>query len=308
VKVLIANQPAAQCGVYAYGRNSANVLGLATGKKYSFEYTEIASFEELTVKLKEDEYDTLILNYHLCTMPFIDNGSLTTLVHKLPVFLFCHENEVNFDGVYYLTGDQEIVDGKRTFYIGRFLPKPSHSNIGCYFTPDSVGSFGFGFRQKNFEGIIEAARNENFSRANFHIPLNSVVDKEGVQAYSYAIRLKKIWADDSSLLISHDYKSNYELVDWLGGNEINCFFYTKSIGLGISSATDFAIAANRPFAITNTSMFRHIIKLKPELCIENSSLREICQLGGQRDYFEHIWSDENFYLRFEDAIDEVISP
>jgi hypothetical protein len=106
--------------------------------------------------------------------------------------------------------------------------------------------------------------------------------------------------DNVELLITHDFMSNDELIDWCSQNTVNAFFYQRHI-LGIAAAPDQAIASGRPIAVSSNPTFRHILQYQkpyPEM-----SLRETIENGGE--YVRQIqqdWSQERCIERLTEII------
>ncbi len=110
------------------------------------------------------------------------------------------------------------------------------------------------------------------------------------------------------MVTSSNYLSNEELLTWLSGNAVNCFFYNDQRGPGISSVIDLALTARRPLAITPSTMFRHVVGTIPSIVVGQSSLRNIIQQGLaplERYYTE--WSEANFAARFDDASSRCVA-
>lgn len=87
---------------------------------------------------------------------------------------------------------------------------------------------------------------------------------------------------------SHQFLSHDALLDWLSQNTINCFFFDKCEGRGVSSSIDYALAVRRPIA-----MFRHIRKTTSSIVIDEMSLKEIIANGTKpfERYYQE-WTKE----------------
>jgi hypothetical protein len=173
----------------------------------------------------------------------------------------------------------------------------------------TVGSFGFGFPDKGFEFLVYKVQ-EEFDEAiiNLHIPFNDVVDKDGKNALKTAKNCRAIVKKPGIILtITHDFLIEKELLDFLAGNTINCFFTDVRKKLGISSAIQHALAVRRPIAITKCPMFRHILDAKPSICIEDSNLKEIIANGtAPLEPFYEKFSEKAFVKDYERILDKVL--
>lgn len=83
------------------------------------------------------------------------------------------------------------------------------------------------------------------------------------------------------LQITHRFFTEDSLLDFLSENTINAFLYESEMdgARGISSCTDYALAAGRPLAVSNSGMFRHLHGIMPTISAERRGLRDIAALG-----------------------------
>ena len=149
---------------------------------------------------------------------------------------------------------------------------------------------GFATHGKGFERLIIAVQ-EEFDEAiiRLHIPAGDFADTSVADLVARCREL--IRKDGIKLVTSHEFLHKTELLDFLAQNTLNCFFYDKCEGRGISSAIENALAVRKPLAITRSNMFRHVLSgnssvAEPPICIEPD---------GDR----HISVKDKFYIRFK---------
>ncbi len=115
------------------------------------------------------------------------------------------------------------------------------------------------------------------------------------------IRNKKI-----ELEISHQFLNDTELLDFLASNSINSFMYEDTGGRGLSSTVDNALAVNRPIAVSNSPMFRHILRNCPFANAQEFSLREIMNNStGCLNKLSKDWSRENLQWEYERILNTI---
>jgi hypothetical protein len=296
-KILFVNQEKSQCGVYQFGKNTSLIL---------LKYNDIHKFEylETTSPIDKFDYDLIVFNYHPCTMSWINNSFLTNVRKSA---LLMHDERPNFNNISVFRPDPTFGNTNTDFNVGRPI---LHFDLPNQVLPDTIGSFGFGFDHKGFEDLVQKV-NDEFEQATvrIHIPLNTKVDSSGYYALRMSKKLKSIpLKPNIKLVVTHDYKDEQQLVNWLSENSINVFMYknTNSLSQGCSSSVDWALASKRPIAVTNDPMFRHITTFAPETCLEKRSLKSILENPPSLDYFYENWSERKFYENYCEVINEVL--
>jgi hypothetical protein len=311
-KVLVISHREKQCGVYQYGRSIADAL--TRSAQYDFIYTECANEKDLLSIVKTTGPVAIIYNYHPATLPWLNLR--TTGKIKVPQIEIIHEVTQQvadaadislFD--YHVAADPTLqLNNPTVFKTGRLLPKYENK----YLPPDvpTIGSFGFGTAGKGFEKLITTVQDE-FDEAviRLHIPFAAFADADGTAARAIAQRCKELIHEPKiKLLLSHDFLSQQQLLDFLAQNSMNAFFYEENKGRGISSVIDFALAVQRPIAITKSNMFRHLSSAYPSVCIEDSSLKQILKNGCEPLMpYVGAWSESNLVRDYENIIKTIIS-
>lgn len=304
--VLFVNHKKFRCGVQQFGKLIANAL--SKHAKMDLEYLECESEEEF-LNQKPETFGAIIYNYHDQTMKWLCNAVTEPLALK-GVKQFCitgHDHFANFEGTKNIVPDPTGVDDDKTFYTGRLLPftdlpekQPSPVPI--------IGSFGFGFYQKNFAGLISLV-NQQFDEAviRLHIPANDFADIGGYMAGIFLMQSRDMVKPGITFEASHDFLERNEMVAWLSKNDINLFVYDDQPGRGISSAIDFALAARRPIGISKSSMFRHIYH-DERILVDKTGLKDIIDNGTEplEEYFIK-WSPEALAARYDEILSKCDS-
>jgi hypothetical protein len=254
MKLLFITRKSERCGVADYGKRLFNILKTAL---------DITILETTGEPIDYTGYDIALYNYHYATLPF-----LQTLDPSIKHVALFHEAFQN------IAPDMWIPVSE----LPRPLPLITGYPYKEYDAP-VIGSFGFGFPDKDYVGIAKMVRREfNKAYLRLHIANAQFGDESGVlaniRATECAIALE---GSDIKLEISNNYMANgRELVEWLMQNDINVFNCIPTQGRGISSSIDYALAARRPIGISNSEMYRHLPR---EICIDNISLPRLIAKG-----------------------------
>lgn len=311
--ILFLNHKQKQCGVYQYGLRSANILKKST--KYNFIYCEVENSIELDFAISKHSPIGIIYNHHPATMGWLNNIRLQLNKHDgiFNIGIY-HEDRQTLDLMFdsYIITDCTFIDSGTKFSI----PRPLFEDIDIKYPIDPtgplrIGSFGFGFKNKGFDRLVKTV-NEQFDdedniEINLHIPFAHYGDALGYQSRSIANECRShITKANIKLNISHHFLTDYELLSFLASNDINCFFYDEMIGRGLSSVIDYALSTERPIAITNTHMFRHIRNTSPNICIENSSFMQILNpISDPLKPYKEKWSNDHFISKYEQIVDNT---
>ena len=211
---------------------------------------------------------------------------------------------------YHLCPDPTLLENNPSVFKTRRLI-PTYQGQASLPAIVTIGSFGFGFGDKGFERLIETVQQEfDEARIALHLPLNGVISSEFQERTLASIKksAERISKPGIQLVITHDFLSKSQLLDFLASNTLNAFFYDTNKHLGISSTIEHALAVRRPMAITKCGMFRHVYSANPSICIEDSSLRRIIENGvTPLEPFYEEWSEANFVLDYERILDEVFA-
>lgn len=254
MKVLFITRNSERCGVADYGRRLFSILQPA------MDITLLESDGNSPVNY--EGYDVALYNYHHATLPNVDCFN-RNIKH---VALF-HEAFMN------ITPDVTIPIARIARpLIGHYYAEKALNRIPV------IGSFGFGFPDKNFPGIARMV-SEQFGAAKLrlNIPFAEFGDNDGTMARNEAIKCQQVvQGTNVTLEINHNFLSQTELLEWNRANDLNVFLYSESHGRGISSATDYALSVRRPIAISRSEMFKHLPR---EICVDNANLPDLLEYG-----------------------------
>lgn len=301
--ILFLNHKQKQCGVYQYGYRSVKIL--QESKVYNFIYCEVDNEREYLGLIELCNPHGIIYNYHPSTMSWVDN-KLINRFHNIFHFGIHHEGtetmRVWFD--YYIITDSTFKD----IHNKHSVPRPLFENVKEKFNIArclSIGSFGFGFKNKGFERLVQMVNNQyDTCKINLHIPFAYYGDADGAIAREVVRNCySKVTKPGIELNITHDFLTDDEILSFLAANDLNAFLYDEMPGRGLSSVIDYALSVKKPIAITDTTMFRHISATDPCICVERATLEQIRGNGvkGLQQYNE-LWSNENFIKKYEQII------
>lgn len=299
--ILFLNHKAEKCGVYQVGKRIG--LTLSESKEYQIIYFEISNELEYRNVISAYFPEAVIYNYRLGTMPWL-NPSLIQDYRTMPHICLFYEVQTNmFD--YYIHYDPTFIRQGKRFGIGRLILEYSGAIRPLEIT--TIGTFGFGLEGKNYDKLAEKV-NREFDEAliRMHIPFAQFGDSDGSSAMRWVRKaVEQITKPGIQMLVTHDFLSEDELLDFLAGNTINAFHYDALPGRGIASVTDYALAVDRPIAITKSNMFKHLYFSAPEICMEDHTLPEIIAAGTKPLEQFRVWNKKNFIRQFEDIYDSI---
>lgn len=333
--ILFVSHKKAQCGVYEFGKNIFNIL--QGSKRYQFIRVECASLVELQATIAEHVPAAIIYNYHPSVVPWLATKLGAVLYRNniasipIPQVGIIHEitqhvadTAINYKKKFLLGGRSCLINSLFDFYIapdptlvlrnpivyktGRLIPR--YRNNFPISSEPIIGSFGFGTPKKGFEKIVQLVQQE-FDEAliRFNIPAADFGDKAGVNARDIAKKCKAlIFKSGIKLSVTHDFLGNNAMLDFLAQNTINVFLYENKNNRGLSSTVDNAMAVQRPIAVSDAVMFRHVLDVEPSICINKNNLKTIIQNGFaplQKYYNE--WTPENLLWEYERILSSVFA-
>ena len=320
-KILYVNHKAQKCGVYEFGRMIGNTI--SASKLFDFVYCECdgwGEFKEIYDRLLPD---AVIYNYHPTTLPWIAqrvdiNGCQQVQSCAIDVVQVgtIHEvyqasadlaNDLVFD--YHIAPDPTLLLRNPIVYkTGRLVPR---CNLPVTANPSvTVGSFGFATNGKCFERIVRQVQSE-FDEAviNLNLSYARFGDATGAQARKVADEIRQdVFKPGIRLNITHYHFDEKGLLSFLAANDINVFSYDYQERRGLASAPDWALAVQRPVAVTKSSMFRHLFTCFPSIFIEDHTIKEILKNGIKP--VKHLceeWSPENLVWDYERIMSDIFA-
>jgi len=286
---------------------------IKTSEKLSFAYAECGGAKDLGDAIAAHQPDVLIFNHHPTTMSW---APLAAAVCDLPTIGIVHEatSEMadHWDGTAFdvlVTHDPDLQTTNPNFIRApRPIPTYRPSSKPPADGPVTIGTFGFPEMDKGFADVVRYAQ-ESFAncRVRIHIPsgdFSSNVATEVIESCKNAVARNGV-----ELEFRHEFLSRDDLIEFLASNHLNAFLYAPERGAGgISSTTDWALSAARPFALRRGKMFRHFRRAKPSVFVDDLSFAQILQNGlAPLEPFRREWSSQAVARAYEGAVDRVIA-
>lgn len=298
--ILFVNSSVPNCGVHQFGKRTYDIIKHSS--KYAFPYiTDLRQYQPTFDTYKPK---AVIFNYHPSTIDWVNHDFLRTI--PVPKLALYHEVPITgFD--YYIHLDPTKFESSNNFVTGR--PLFNYKNDFPLPEITTIGSFGFGFDNKGYTRIVDMVNNEyDTAIIRFHIPYAHFGDSDGRNARRLADSIRATNRKNSIRIdITHHFMDDNELLNWLAQNTVNCFFFDNMYGRGISSSTDYALSVQRPIAITNNWMHRHIRNAQPTITIDNAPLKWIVANGNTPlEPYQQLWSNENLIKDYERILDEIL--
>jgi hypothetical protein len=301
---IFINPAKANCSIYESGRMIYKSLLLS--EKYTLDYLEI---DENNRKIPGN-YDFYAFNYHFVTMGWLDTRSvrrlpglkLTFVLEILPNDPFICCSSEDFDSYCALDPTMKSSD-KRVYAFSRPLEIPEKLVPYRESAIPVIGSFGFATSGKGFELVVDAV-NKEFDEAivRINIPHGTYTENDHNFANYLSNNCKTAAKEGVQVIVTHDYMTKEELIDWCGQNTMNCFLYNRNMP-GLSATTDQAISSGRPLAISDNETFRHILQyIEP---YPYRSLKETISLSQKEVLqIQKDWAPENFAKCFEQVLED----
>lgn len=316
--VLFISQQVADnnCGIGIIGNLIGNAL--STSKKYNFVFRK-CSTKVLAKKIIEQFNPiAVIYNYHDISTPWIAKCNLVNEYPNIKHIMIHHDfyqgriNTFNpnlYHGFkYIICPDPTLVGSDSVFPVNRLIPNCATEP---YIEKDFpvIGFQGFGAAYKGIKKIaLQVVKEFNEAVINLHIPI-AHFGANAAQSNARVIEVQNVVKQSGkniSVKFSHDLLSTEELVKMMSQNTINCYFNDYLDGAGLASSPDYALAANRPIALTKSHQFRNFYNIKPSIFIEDNSLKDIISFGT--DHLQEMrrnYSIENVVKDYENVIDKI---
>jgi len=261
-------------------------------------------------------YDAYIFNYHWYTVRQHANVRSEEF-YKLPGLKYAMIMEVfpnnpivgpldisvahnDFNG--YFVMDPTLVYTNPLFHA---FPRPlAKANITPYVEKEIpvFGTFGLAGTGRNLTNIVQAV-NAEFDRAvirfNF-APGSYFGDVDGVARREVLGECVAAAKPGVEIQLTEHFFTDQELLEWLGQNTLNLFFYARGTS-GISSAADQAIMSGRPILTSNDIAFRHIHQYIPPY--PHTSLRNAIEIGEAKiAEMQQAWNFDTYKQKFIEVV------
>lgn len=295
-KRLFINTTQKSCGVYQYGVRLFNILN----KDNEYDYTECTTLEKF-LDIKFNKYIVCIYNYH----PSIAGSWLDyTYFNKIPNLMYIyHDRVIHNVNISKMIDTTPINDRgiPRPLYIDKAITRIQHTEQN----KPVIGSFGYASRRKNFDKIINLVHRDFPDGAHVRIQTTKAYYDYHQPNHIYERCMSEMKNANISLEFITDTYSEEQIFNFLCSNDLNVFLYDEGHpGAGCSSVLDFAISSNRPIAISDSNMFRHVYS--DSICAYKRSLKDIMNDGTEYiQQFQDKWSHENLRDRVYHLINNV---
>lgn len=307
IPVLMISRKATRCGVADYGKRVAAIIKKSTLFHLIFE--EISSIDELHRLVAVHQPAVVLYNYYPHVLPWITDESIANLRH-LPHIAIYHEAGLFFtpDAIIDInSAATEDIEGRR-FVSPRPLFETSYDESFQANDIPKLGSFGFGFPDKNFPMIAYLACTQ-FREAvvRLNLPFSEYGDPEGHSARFEVEKVRRVIASlnpNVRLEVSHDFLEQTAMLAWLRENDLNVFLYDRhDESRSLSSTIDYALSVRRPIAVSGSAMFRHLSHVTPSIRVTDNTLAQIVTNGLEplRQIFEQ-HSQTKLIAKYEQAV------
>lgn len=307
MKGLFINNKKSQDSIYESGLMVFDNIKLSD--KYELDYIEV---DELNNEINLN-YEFYFFNYSPSTMGWLDTrcinkipGLVLTMVLEVsPNNAFAMYPKGHFDAYIVLDPTIKLNEKDCVYPFPRPLEKikvdVKYSNKEI----PTIGTFGFATKGKGFQHVVEAV-NKEFERAivRINIPHGTFIPESEYYAKFLGNLCKKTANSGIEVIITHEYMSKQELVNWCASNTLNCFLYDRNMP-GLAATTDQCIISGRPLSISDNDTFRHIkqyLPSYPEWSLKDSIEKSVPII----DKMKHDWSLEIFNKTFENLLYEKI--
>ena len=281
-KILFISRKAERCGVADYGRR----VNAALQKSSLFEthWAEIESAQEYVEWYNKVMPDLVLYNYYPVILPFVTDDFIAPIRH-IPHVTVYHEVGFAFSPNAIIDIDSTKEDKPEENYFTS--PRPLFENVELKdFPPNeipTIGSFGFGFPDKNFPKIAELVCSQyDKAKIRLNTPFATFGDAEGDRAKAEVEKMRQIIANsgkDIELEVTHEFLEHIDLLNFLKQNDINIFLYDPHQTRSLSGSIDYALSVRKPIGISRSWMFRHINWVTPSIYVDERPLKDIIADG-----------------------------
>lgn len=253
-----------RCGVWSYGwRHYQTLCG---DENYTFVYAEVCQESDFDEAYRNHKPDVIIFNYAHIVMPWVGPQ-----LQRYPGVKFCMQHNYDqssldsihngyrgiFDYVVVLDPTITSIPGK-VFALGRPIPVYTPHQEFEHDGEIHIGSFGFALHHKQFPLLMREV-NSCFDNAVLNLHMTEGRFAAGFSTGILDSIKAEITKPGVRLNHTNAYLSEDDVVELLAQNHINALFYSwPPDNAGLSSSTDFMIAAQRPILVSDCAMFNHI--------------------------------------------------
>jgi hypothetical protein len=302
--VLFVNHREKSCGVHQFGERL--FFPAMKSLKHQCYYIDIEEGHEFDHWASQLQPQIVVYNYYnQSTMPWLNPQKIASQRRRFRQLSVFHEVDIWHMGFDALIHQDPTNTDERYINISR--PIPDYRPLKWECEIPIISSFGFGLGGKGFTRIIDYVKRD-FDRAiiRFNIPFAAFGDADGRGAGDWARSCVDRLGDtpNISLKITHNLLDENDLLDWLAMSTLNCFLYDENYGRGISGTLDYALAADKPIAITKSWQFKHWWMQDESCLVDNRSLCDIIAQGTQNlEFFRQKWGNKAVLADWEAIFD-----
>jgi GR25 family glycosyltransferase involved in LPS biosynthesis len=323
--VIFLNTSLVYTGIHHYGLRLFNILKKSTN--FNYLYFEIQEKDEYYNILQNflQNCNTIIYNYTGSLWPWLNKDIIRNKNIRhigIPHEEFHNKSDYFFDII--LNIDPTAKDAFNSYTIPRPIYEDVPQILNSYTSSTNsieefinytepnipiIGSFGFGFNTKGFDNIVKLVNNQ-YDNAIIKLvitfPYNDINDSEPkiIKEKCERNNIKP----GIKLLITHEFFSNEDILNFLSTNTINVFLYDDLKMMrrrSISSVLDYALSVDRPIGISSCSMFRNIYN--DDICLEKISIQQcIDNYPVNLKNIKKIYEHNNVIRRFDDILKRKI--
>lgn len=309
MKILFVNRKTENCGVIDYGIRLYNVLKKSIN--YEIDFIEVSDSNDIKSSYEMMRPDLIIYNYYHSVLPFVTNELFRQLNLSKHIIIY-HESSFDLNPNAIMVVDSTFIDDEKNNIFS--TPRPlfedfelvDHKNL-----VPTIGSFGFGFPDKNFPKIAEMVCDQfEFAKIRFNIPFATFGDIYGSMARHEIEKTKNVIAQKNKNIefeFSHNFLTQKDTLEFLSKNDVNIFLYDKHESRSLSSTIDYSLSVRKPIGISDSHMFRHISWVRPSIILPQTTIPEIIKNGIEplKPIYEK-YSNQNLINKFEYIIKKML--
>ena len=320
LKILYVTQTTADrkimCGVSLLG----NMLGNALEQHplYQFEVLHTDTASDVINKIAEFNPKAVIYNYHQNTTPWMDGLNTRALFPNVKHVRIVHDSNQGVADAwsphsstafeYLLMFDPSVKGNDHVFITNRIIPDgPTVPYVDTGIP--IIGHQGFPAPHKGLPRLVTQVQSEwDEAIVRLHIPPAYMggIWAEGVFQQTVASIQQVIYKPNVRVEVTNHFLDDQGIVDWLGQNTINCYFYDYQDGAGLSSSVDYALACGRPMAVTRSHQMRHLWDIE-SIQIEKSSLKQIIADGtSMLEPLYKAYSKESVWQDYTNMLQKIL--
>jgi len=310
-KILLISRRAERCGVNDYGKRLYNII--KKSKKFNILYREIDTQYDFINIFNDVLPDLVIYNYYISVLPFLTNDFLSP-IRGVPNIIIYHEGPCAFnpDGALNVASTTPDEPNKKFFS----LPRPTFEDIEFSDIVENeiptIGSFGFGFMDKNFPRIAELVCEQfDVAKIRLSVPYATFGDNDGNLARQEMDKVRNVIEKKNNkiqLEVSHDFLNQMDMLKFLKQNDVNIYLYDLHRTRTLSSTIDYSLSVRKPIAISDSWMFRHISDVTPTILVDKTTIPEIIKNGIEplKPIYEK-YTHKSLVDKFEYSINYILN-